>query len=48
MLVLTGPCFDRLRETWLIVLKWQWRESKPLTSCTNILLCCEWIKTWVM
>jgi len=22
----------------LIVLKWQWRVSKPLTLCTNILL----------
>jgi len=48
MLVLTGQCFDRLRETQFIVLSWQWRVSKPLTSCTNILLCCERIKTWVM
>jgi len=36
VVVLAGPCFDRLRETRLIVLTWQWRVSKPLTSCTNI------------
>jgi len=45
MVILTGPCFDRLQETRLFVLKWQWRVSEPLTSCTHILLCCERIKT---
>jgi len=44
VVVLTGQCFDRLRETQLIVLKWQWRVSDPLTPCTNIYLSCEWIK----
>jgi len=45
VVVFAGPCFDRLRETRLIVLKWQWRVSKPLTWCTYILLNCERIKT---
>ena len=45
-LFLVGPCFDRLRETQLIVLNWQWRVSKPLTLCTSIFVCCE-MCNWV-
>jgi len=45
VVVLTGQGFDRLWETRLIVLKWKRRVSDPLTSCTNIYLSCERIKT---
>jgi len=45
MLVFTGPCIDRWRETRVIVLRRQWRVFKLPALCTNIILSYGLIKT---